>query len=104
MRVVVDCAAHESEELVESLHIGSKLRLESQMPFADQTSRIPVFLEKSGECRPSDGQSARRIARYRAQRPLDLIALLVLPHDESRSRRRAVRRVRVSIGETDTLA
>src|SRR5438874_8854992 len=104
MRVVIDGAAKEAEELVEAVLERTELGLDSEMPFADEARAVAVVLEQSRQGCAGRPEPARRIGLDRAKRPLDSVTLLILSSDEAYARRRTIGGVGVCVGEFDSLS
>src|SRR5690349_14685768 len=77
----------------------------AQMPFADEARRVAVVGEKLRKRTAGDGEACRTVDTVRTvQRPLDGDALLIPARDETGACWRAIRSVRVEVGELHALA
>ena len=105
MRVEIDEAALEAEEVVEPVLDRAEGGLPSQVPFPDQRRCISRVLHELRERAAGHGEAALVICGpLHAQRVFETHALLVTTGDQAGARRCARGRVGVEIREADTVA
>ncbi len=108
VRVPVDVARQKTPEVVEAVSIGLELRLETQVPLADETRRIAGVLQELRQRAPrrrkADVEARRRRRRIGLDRTLEPHPLLVAARHEPSPRRRTHRRVGVEVGQPDPFA
>src|SRR5688572_4360895 len=97
--VIIDPAPQESPELVESMPVGLKCRLPTEVPLTDEPGVISRGLEQRGQGGWRRSQAAQHIGfATSAQRIFDTDALLISAGDEADTCGRAIRAVGVKIG------
>ena len=95
---------HEPEELVKPTAMRMKLRMSTQMPFADQSSRVSRVMQMLSQRDLAARQTCIRIFVVMADR-IEFVseASLVTPGHDPRTRRAAVRSRDVPAGEPDAV-